>query len=173
MYCLLRVTAPSMGYGTAAVKERKMATEIRITDREDPGLRALIEELDAELRELHGEAQAAYEALNLLPEGSVCLILGDMGKDLACACFKPLSETEAEVKRVFVRRESRRGGLARSLLESLEAEARRRGIRSLRLETGRSMAPGIALYRSLGYAEIPNYGAYAGRPLSLCMEKLL
>ena len=45
-------------------------------------------------------------------------------------------------------------GLGRRLLRELEEQARRRGARVVRLETNRTLAEAIALYRSAGYVEI-------------------
>jgi ribosomal protein S18 acetylase RimI-like enzyme len=55
----------------------------------------------------------------------------------------------------------------------LEAEARRMGLHTLRLETGDDQPEALALYRRLGYRRIPNFGEYIGDPLSVCMEKTL
>jgi ribosomal protein S18 acetylase RimI-like enzyme len=45
-------------------------------------------------------------------------------------------------------------GLGRRLPRELEEQARRRGARVVRLETNRTLAEAIALYRSAGYVEI-------------------
>jgi ribosomal protein S18 acetylase RimI-like enzyme len=59
------------------------------------------------------------------------------------------------------------------LLSALEEKARTRGIRVMRLETVELLTEAIALYRSAGYRDIPQYGQYVGDPLSMCMEKRL
>jgi GNAT superfamily N-acetyltransferase len=78
-----------------------------------------------------------------------------------------------EVKRMFVRPEFRRRGLARAMLARLEEAAVDRGYRSLRLETGEGQPEAIALYRAAGYRPIPCYGEYAAHPASCCFEKAL
>jgi L-amino acid N-acyltransferase YncA len=45
-------------------------------------------------------------------------------------------------------------GLGRRLLAELEAEAVRHGVGVLRLETNRTLAEAIALYRAAGYREV-------------------
>lgn len=62
-----------------------------------------------------------------------------------------------EVKRMWVSPDVRRLGVGRRLLERLEAHARDRGVRRLRLETNRALTEAQALYRAGGYVEIPVY----------------
>jgi putative acetyltransferase len=81
--------------------------------------------------------------------------------------------TGAEVKRMFVSPAARGTGLGRALLEAVEAAARDRGIRTLRLETGEPQVAAIALYEGAGYLRIPAFGEYVDDPTSVCMEKTL
>ena len=48
-------------------------------------------------------------------------------------------------------------GVGRRLLAELESQARAHGVRTLRLETNRSLTEAIALYRSSGYREVPAF----------------
>jgi putative acetyltransferase len=52
-------------------------------------------------------------------------------------------------------------------------EARARGFRVARLETGSWQPDAIALYTSSGYHEIPLFGAYVDAPESRCFERSL
>ena len=45
-------------------------------------------------------------------------------------------------------------GLGRRLLAELEAHAAARGVRTLRLETNRTLGEAITLYRTAGYREV-------------------
>jgi DNA-binding MarR family transcriptional regulator/N-acetylglutamate synthase-like GNAT family acetyltransferase len=67
----------------------------------------------------------------------------------------------AEVKRMWVSPAVRGTGLGRRILAELEAHARERGVRLLRLETNRALAEAIALYRSAGFDEVR---AFSGEP---------
>lgn len=86
----------------------------------------------------------------------------------------PLGEwDDAEIKRMYVRPEFQRRGLARRLLTELEQSALEAGVTRLILETGLAQPEAIALYRSMGYEEIPAFGYYADEPDSVHLAKVL
>ena len=58
---------------------------------------------------------------------------------------------------MYVAPAARGTGAARTLLTRLEMAGSVLGAGVVRLDTGRGMAPAVALYRSAGYAEIPDY----------------
>jgi len=74
---------------------------------------------------------------------------------------------------MFVLPEARERRLGERLLRCLEDEARREGLRCLRLETGVHQAVALALYRAAGYVERAPFGEYQPDPLSIFMEKTL
>jgi putative acetyltransferase len=83
------------------------------------------------------------------------------------------SSTRAELKRMFVDPDARGRGVAAALLARIEADAADRGIREIVLETGDLHLAAQALYRRLGYREIPQFGQYVGEPHSVCFAKNL
>ena len=95
------------------------------------------------------------------------------GEAVGCAALRPLGPRAGEIKRMYVHPGFRGRGVARRLLQTLEAEARRRGYAVVRLESGTNQPEANGLYRSSGYVEIPCFGEYAGNPFSVCMEKRL
>jgi ribosomal protein S18 acetylase RimI-like enzyme len=72
---------------------------------------------------------------------------------------------------MFVRHAARRRGIARQILRHLEEEIRRRGFRSIVLETGCDNSEALALYEAEGYFPIPAYLGYVGSPISRCYVK--
>ena len=85
----------------------------------------------------------------------------------------PAGETDAEIKRMFVRPEFTRRGLARAVLAELERSATEAGITRLVLETGSAQPEAIALYLSSGYVEVPAFGFYADYDDSVHLAKTL
>jgi GNAT superfamily N-acetyltransferase len=90
---------------------------------------------------------------------------------VGCGGFKRLDERTAEIKRMYVRPEVRGRGIARAILERLEATAGAAGCSHVRLDTGDRQPDALHLYRSAGYREIPDYN---GNPAaSYWFEKTL
>ena len=84
-----------------------------------------------------------------------------------------LVHDELHVLNVAVAPEARRRGVARAILDRVEAQGREQGARIAMLEVRRGNAPAIALYRTLGYREVgvrPRYYAEDGED-ALVMDK--
>ena len=77
----------------------------------------------------------------------------------------------AEIKRLYVTAAHRGGGLARQLMAAIESDIVAQGIQCARLEMGIYQPEADALYRSLGYRDIPPCGDYLLDPLSQFLEK--
>lgn len=73
------------------------------------------------------------------------------------ACLKALTNSIGEIKRMYVRPESRNRGLGRALLKQLLEEARRIGYKRIRLDSARFMMEAHKLYRASGFREIEAY----------------
>lgn len=76
---------------------------------------------------------------------------------VGCGGIKRLDDATAELKRIYLGEHARGMGLGRRLLEQLEAHARELGYERLRLDTGDLQPEALGLFRSSGYAEIPDY----------------
>ena len=94
-----------------------------------------------------------------VPPGG-CLLLARLGKrPVGVVGLKPLGPEIGEVKRLFVLPEARGRRIGEALLRRVVREAVRLGHGRLRLDSHRaSMHAAIALYRRLGFVEIPPYG---------------
>jgi putative acetyltransferase len=104
---------------------------------------------DEELRTLPG----AYGP----PRGRLVLARVD-GFAAGCIAMKPLDAKMCEMKRLYVRPRFRGRRLGQALASRLIDDARAAGYQSMRLDTIRgAMDPAIALYRAIGFREIPPY----------------
>jgi GNAT superfamily N-acetyltransferase len=77
------------------------------------------------------------------------------GQPAGCVAFGELSDGRCEMKRLFVREAYQRKGIGTVLCETLIACAKRSGYTYIRLAT--ALEPPKALYKSLGFREIPPY----------------
>ena len=135
---------------------------------------ALIAELDEELRRRYPTDKVYGLSPRDVEDPETTFLIGRIaGEVVACGAVRRLDTTTGEVKRMFVRPAYRRQGLSRLILTALEEDASRRGIRTLRLETGTLQPEAIALYQSAGYTAVPLYGEFVGNLRSLCFEKVL
>jgi len=85
----------------------------------------------------------------------------------------PDATRPAELKRMFVRADVRRLGLAIRTLRALESSAATAGADWLILEAGLPQVAALAFYRAAGYDDIPRFGYYADYPNSVSLGKAL
>ena len=71
--------------------------------------------------------------------------------------LRPINETVAEMKRLYVRPEARGRGLARRLIARLCDEARRLNYTEVSLDTLPKMGEAQALYETYGFVDIQPY----------------
>ena len=91
------------------------------------------------------------------PAGRLLLASQD-DKVAGCIALRPLADNACEMKRLFVRPQSRGRGFGGKLVAAVIDAAREIGYEHMRLDTlPGEMAAAIALYRSIGFREIPPY----------------
>jgi len=97
----------------------------------------------------------------------------DDDSPLGCGGLRQLNDSEAEIKRMFVRTESRGSGVSTAILSRLEQYGRDAGWQRLLLETGDGQPDAVRFYTREGYTRIPNFGHYEHVEASLCFAKEL
>ena len=138
------------------------AVEVGVRDPKDPDARRC---LAAYVSELAARFDGGFDpALSIsaaddemTPPAGAFLVAFLHGEPVGCGGLKFHPGAPAEVKRMWVSPAVRGLGLGRRLLAELEAEAARHGVRVLRLETNRTLAEAIAMYRAAGYREVPAF----------------
>ena len=115
--------------------------------------------------ETHNGAQAQLGARNHTEEIA-------KGRCVGCVAARfERAAGYAEIKRLFIERDYRGRGIAKALMLAIEAGIRAERIDCARLEMGISQPEANALYRSMGYRDIPPFGNYLLDPLSQFLEK--
>ena len=134
---------------------------------------ALLREAELDARALYPElfAPNAPLATNApLAERGTYVVAYVNEQPLACGSIRPYEADVAEVRRMYVRREHRRAGLARSVLTHLIAAARELGYARLVLETGSRQTAAMRFYEAAGFTRIAPFGKHVDDPTSVCYE---
>jgi len=92
-----------------------------------------------------------------LPPAGALWVAYDTDNALGCAAFQTIAADTAELKRVFVRPEARRRGVARALTEHAIETIRAGGYTRVRLGTQSTAIGAQRLYESLGFTRIEPY----------------
>jgi ribosomal protein S18 acetylase RimI-like enzyme len=103
---------------------------------------------DRELAELH----LKYAP----PQGGLLLARLD-GAAVGCVALRRIDDRTCEMKRMFVRPEAQHRGIGRALARSIIAVAVDAGYRKMLLDTSVRQREAAALYRGLGFTDVPAY----------------
>lgn len=99
------------------------------------------------------EELAHFEAHYGAPDG--CFLVDAQNR--GCVGLRKFADGVAEMKRLYVVPSARGQGVGEALARRIIEEARSRGYQRLVLDTLPDMKAAQALYRSLGFREIPSY----------------
>jgi putative acetyltransferase len=133
--------------------------------------RALIAQLDAYLQALYPAESNHLVPVDSLRGPDVVFLVARLGTDVVgCGALVDRAGQYGELKRMYVRPDRRGAGVGRAILAALAAQARARGLRTLRLETGNAQPEALALYERAGFERCDPFGPYRDDPLSLFLE---
>ncbi|MCC6242512.1 MAG: MarR family transcriptional regulator [Gemmatimonadaceae bacterium] len=90
------------------------------------------------------------------PRGAFLLARLD-GRPVGCGAIKLAAPGIGSIKRMWVSPDVRGSGVGRRILLALEHEAAHLGMRTLRLETNKSLVEAQAMYRKSGYCDVPAF----------------
>jgi putative acetyltransferase len=152
--------------GACPERSRRVVKAFDFQCVESPGQIAAIRELFLEYAQSLGfslcfqsfdQELAALPGDYAPPEGRLVLATTN-GQAAGCGALHKLSADVCEMKRLYVRPQFRGKGLGLELAEKIIAEARQLGYKKLRLDTVEPvMKTAVAMYRRLGFREIPPY----------------
>jgi GNAT superfamily N-acetyltransferase len=151
--------------GAMTEVERLLEASLVAIAPEDPASAAARWCFERYFAELDGRFDAGFDparslsadAVELTPPAGLLLLARRRGRTVGCGALKLHGRGPAELKRMWVDPSVRGLGVGRRLLTELETRARAAGARLLRLETNRSLAEAIALYRASGFVEVPAF----------------
>ncbi|CAI8306698.1 MAG: putative N-acetyltransferase YsnE [Flavobacterium sp. SCGC AAA160-P02] len=143
------------------------------TNKKNKDFRILIKELDAYLEKTDGEDHVFYKEFNRLDKINNIVVAYKNKFAVGCGAFRKIDIHTVEIKRMYVKKEHRGLGIAKTILTFLESWAQQEKFKYSVLETGDKQQEAIQLYKKAGYLKIPNYGQYAQMENSNCFKKSL
>jgi len=145
-------TAAINGFDFQRVESPQQITAIRelfLEYAQSLGFSLCFQSFDQELASLPGDYAPPYGQLILATSN---------GQPAGCVALHRIGQDICEMKRLYVRPQYRGKGLGRELAQKIIAEARQLGYKKLRLDTVEPiMKTAVAMYRQLGFCEIPPY----------------
>jgi GNAT superfamily N-acetyltransferase len=141
---------------------------------DDPVAQDLVEQVQQEyVARYGGRDEAVVDPAEFLPPRGLFLAAEVEGQPVGSGAWRAMGSGAAEMKRVYVAPRLRRRGLARLIVDTLEAGAARSGHRAMVLNSGAGQPEALRLYEQLGYGPVIPYGVYACAPDAVFLGKEL
>ena len=145
--------------------------DIVFSDEKDERFLKLVDELDAGYYERIGDELSKYDSYNEFKNPHVVILALDNDTAVACASYRVFDNDSVEFKRVFVKKEYRKRGIAYNLIVQLEKSVIERNFRYSYIVTGKNNHAAIGLYKKLNYELIDNFGQFGNDDRVVCMRK--
>lgn len=91
----------------------------------------------------------------IAPGGHIFMAEDDAGGPIGCVGLKAMAGGGFEVIKMTVSEAARGSGLGRALMQACIDQAKAIGAPRLYLETNSALAPALALYRAMGFTDLP------------------
>lgn len=145
--------------------------EFKWTDGNNEAFRQFYIETENYYSQIVGgaEKRTGFIPYNLSDTISDVLIVYINGKPVACAGLKKYSDSDVEIKRVWVEPESRGQKIASKMMNLIEEKARQMNYKRAILQTRPIMPDAVGLYEKRGYSLIDNYPPYDRLEGAICM----
>jgi GNAT superfamily N-acetyltransferase len=97
------------------------------------------------------------DSKNFTPPAGIFLVARALNKPVGCGALKSGGPGIGEIKRLWVSQSARGLGIGQNLLTALENLAREFGMKTLRLDTNKTLSEAQALYTKNSYIEVPPF----------------
>lgn len=141
------------------------------TNSENADFINLVVKLDAFLKITDGDEHDFYNQFNHIDTLKHVVVFYENELAVGCGAIKKFDVSTMEVKRMFVLEKYRNKGIAKKILNELEAWTAELGYTKCVLETGKRQTEAVQFYKKCNYNSIQNYGQYIGMENSICFEK--
>ena len=141
------------------------------TNEKDERFLRLVEELDLGYYRRIGDDLEKYREYNEFKTPHIVILMMDDDEAIACASYRASDEKSVEFKRVYVKKEYRKRGIAFKLMNELENDAVSNGFRYSYIVTGKNNNAAIGLYEKLDYEKTTKFGQFRDDETVICMKK--
>lgn len=148
-----------------------MDITIVFTDENDERFQGLVRELDRGYFERIGDGLMKYKEYNEFKKPHIVVLALEGDEAVACASYRKFDNDSVEFKRVFVKRQYQRKGIAYCLMRKLERLATDDGFKHSYIVTGKNNSAAINLYEKMNYQIIDNFGEFKDDNVVICMKK--
>jgi len=153
-----------------AYDELDKVRELFIEYQAEIGINLRFQNFEDELANLPGKYA--------LPNGRLYIVTSNDSL-IGCVALREIDKERCEMKRLYVRKQFRGLGIARTLVEKIINDAKSIGYEKMFLDTFFSMREAIALYQDFGFIEVEPYYdnpnndvLYLGLDLRGCSDRL-
>lgn len=143
------------------------------TDEKDEMFLKLVNELDRGYYDLIGDELSKYDSYNEFNDPHVVILAFDNDIAVACASYRAFDKDSVEFKRVYVKKEYRKKGIAYNIITELEKIVIENRFRYSYIITGKNNYAAVKLYEKLNYKLIDNFGQFRNDDAVICMKKEL
>ena len=145
--------------------------ETVFTDETDERFLKLVDELDKGYFERIGNELSKYESYKEFNNPHVVILAIDCDSPIACASYRVFDVDSVEFKRVFVKKEYRKKGIAYNLICELEKLVIEDNFKYSYIVTGKNNWAAINLYKKLNYKFTDKFGQFKDDNAVICMKK--
>ena len=143
-----------------------------LTDEKDERFLKLVDELDKGYYERIGDELKKYGAYNEFRDPHIVILALYNGMEIGCASYRVFDKDSVEFKRVYVKKDYRKMGIAYNLIKQLEKLVIEDNFRFSYIVTGKNNCPAIKLYKKLDYKPTDKFGQFKDDDAVICMKKV-